>query len=380
MAKTTRLFKSFSRLLFPVILLIVASIIAAAVWMVYTAARPMNSRYLVTPDKYGQLSSRAAQVTEETWTNKDGSTSRGWLLRSEEHTSELQSPTTLFPYTTLFRSYLVTPDKYGQLSSRAAQVTEETWTNKDGSTSRGWLLRGTENAPAVILLHKFGANRSFVLNLGVKLNESTNFTVLMPDQRGHGENPVVKNASFGGCEAEDLAAGIDFLRNIKTLNQKPFVGKNIGIFGVEMGAMVALTIATQNQDVKAIALDSVPPDSDGVLKESVEKRFPFVSSLTTKLAGLGTYLYFFDGCYKREAVCDTARRVENRNILLLAGVDAQDFQTSTTKLSKCFPVGNKIESKLDLSPSGFSIINASMEQSETYDQRLIDFFRNSLSN
>ena len=150
--------------------------------------------------------------------------------------------------------------------------------------------------------------------------------------------------------------------------------------GVEMGAMVALTVATQNQDVKAIALDSVPPDSDGVLKESVEKRFPFVSSLTTKLAGLGTYLYFFDGCYKREAVCDTARRVENRNILLLAGVDAQDFQTSTTKLAKCFPVGNKIESKLDLSPSGFSIINASMEQSEIYDQRLIDFFRNSLSN
>ena len=320
MAKTTRLFKSFLKLLFPVILLVVASIIAAAVWMVYTAARPLNSRYLVTPDKYGQL------------------------------------------------------------SSRAAQVTEETWTNKDGSTSRGWLLRGTENAPAVILLHKFGADRSFVLNLGVKLNESTNFTVLMPDQRGHGENPAVKNASFGGCEAEDLAAGIEFLRNIKTLNQKPFVGKNIGMFGVEMGAMVALTVATQNQDVKAIALDSVPPDSDGVLKESVEKRFPFVSSLTTKLAGLGTYLYFFDGCYKREAVCDTARRVENRNILLLAGVDAQDFQTSTTKLAKCFPVGNKIESKLDLSPSGFSIINASMEQSETYDQRLIDFFRNSLSN
>jgi len=33
-----------------------------------------------------------------------------------------------------------------------------------------------------------------------------------------------------------------------------------------------------------------------------------------------------------------------------------------------------------LSPSGFSIINASLEQSEAYDQRLIDFFRNSLSN
>lgn len=320
MANTTRLFKSFSRLLFPVVLLVVGAIVAGSVWMVYTTARPLNSRYLVTPDRYGQL------------------------------------------------------------SSRAAQVTEETWTNRDGSKSRGWLLRGAENAPAVILLHKFGADRSYVLNLGVKLNESTNFTVLMPDQRSHGENPNVKNASFGGCEAEDATSGIEFLRNIKTLNQTSFVGKNIGIFGVEMGAMVAVNLAASDMGIKAIVLDSVPQDSDSILHESVEKRFPFASFLTTKLARLGTYLYFFDGCYRREMVCDTARRVENRNILLLAGVDAPDYQDSTSKLSKCFPVSNKIESKLDLSPSGFSIINASMEQSEAYDQRLIDFFRNALLN
>ncbi len=320
MAKTTRLFKSFSRLLFPVILLVAVAIVAGSVWMVYTSARPLNSRYIVTPDKYGQL------------------------------------------------------------SSRAAQVTEETWTNKDGSTSRGWLLRGTERAPAVILLHKFGADRSFVLNLGVKLNESTNFTVLMPDQRAHGEKPSVRNASFGGCETEDATAGIDFLRNLKTPTQTALVGKNIGIYGVEMGAMVALAVAAKEQGVKAIALDSAPQDSDSVLQESVDKRFPFASFATTKLAKLGTYLYFFDGCYKREPVCDTARKIENRDILLLAGVDAQDFQESTSKLSKCFPSSNKLESKLDLSPSGFSIINASMEQSESYDQRLIDFFRNSLSN
>ena len=320
MAKTTRLFKSFSRLLFPVILLVLVAIVAGSVWMVYTSARPLNTRYLVTPGKYGLL------------------------------------------------------------SSRAAQVTEETWTNIDGSTSRGWLLRGSENAPAVVLLHKYGADRSFVLDLGVKLNESTNYTVLMPDQRGHGEKPGVPNSSFGGCEAEDATAGIEFLRTLKTPNQIALVGKNIGIYGVEMGAMVAVAVAAKDQNVKAIALDSAPQDSDSLLKESVNKRFPFASFATTRLAKLGTYMYFFDGCYKREPVCDTARNVENRNILLLAGVDAKDFQESTSKLSKCFPASNKIESKLDLSPSGFSIINASMEQSESYDQRLIDFFRNSLGN
>ena len=320
MAIITRLLKSFARLLLPAILLIVIAIIGGAVWLVYTMARPLNSVYLVSPGKYGQL------------------------------------------------------------SSRAAQVTDETWTNRDGSQARGWLLRGAENAPAVILLHKFGADRSYVLNLGVKLNESTNFTVLMPDQRAHGENPSVKNATFGGCETEDAISAIEFLRGLKTPNQIALVGTNLGVFGVEMGAMVAISTAAKDKGVKAIAVDSAPQDSDGILRGSVGRRFPFASFVTTKLAQLGTRLYYFDGCYQREAVCDTARKVENRNILLLAGIDAPDFQESTSKLSKCFPASNKIESKLDLSPSGYGIINASMEQSEAYDQRLIDFFRNSLSN
>ena len=53
---------------------------AARIWLIYTTARPVNSVYLVSPDKYGQLSARAAQVTDETWPNRDGSQTRGWLL------------------------------------------------------------------------------------------------------------------------------------------------------------------------------------------------------------------------------------------------------------------------------------------------------------
>ncbi len=143
MAKTTRLVKTFLRLLLPAILLIILAVVGASVWLTYRTAAPPTAKYIMTPGQYGQL------------------------------------------------------------SSRGAQVTDETWSNKDGSTSRGWLLRGADNAPAVILFHKYGADRSHVLNLGVKLNESTNFTVLMPDLRAHGDNPSVKNTSFGGCESED---------------------------------------------------------------------------------------------------------------------------------------------------------------------------------
>ena len=301
MAKTTRLVKSFTRLLLPTILLVVAAVAAGSVWLVFATAHPLNSRYLVTPDKYGQL------------------------------------------------------------SSRAAQVTEEKWSNRDGSQARGWLLRGVDGAPAVILLHKFGADRSYVLNLGVKLNESTNFTILMPDQRAHGENPPVKNASFGGCESEDALSSIEFVRGLKTPAQTPLVGKNLGVYGVEMGALVAISMAAADPGIKAVAVDSVPQDSDGVLKDSVDRRFPFASFATSKLARLGTYMYYFDGCYQREPVCDIARRIEGRSVMLLSGVDAQEFQESTAKLSKCFPANNKVETKLDLSPSGFGIINASIE-------------------
>lgn len=319
MAISSRLIKSFSRLLFPVVLLISAAVVSGSVWLVYSASRPYKATYLVTPGQYGQL------------------------------------------------------------STRAAQVTEETWSNPDGSSSRGWLLRGVDNAPAVILLHKYNADRSHMLNLGVKLNESTNFTVLMPDLRAHGENPTVQNASFGGCEAEDISASVAFLRSLRNENQIALVGKNIGVFGVELGSLAALAEAVKNQDIKAIAIDSVPQDSDEVLRETVGRRYPFASVVTKRLANLGTYVYYYDGCYRREPACETAKKLQNRDVLLLAGIDEQNLQDSTTRLSKCFAPNNNIDSKFDLSPSGYNIINASIEQSEGYDQRLIDFFRNSLS-
>src|SRR5690349_19996344 len=103
MLKVKRLFKSVLRLVLPIVLLLVLASLSASLWLVHTSARIQANTYLVTPAKY-------------------------CLLRA-----------------------------------RGAQVTDEKWPNKDGSMARGWLLRGTENAPAVILLHKFGADRSYEL-------------------------------------------------------------------------------------------------------------------------------------------------------------------------------------------------------------------------
>lgn len=320
MARSARIAGSLFRLLIPVLILVVAALIGSSVWLVYRNARPQPTAFLITPEKFGRI------------------------------------------------------------SSRAAQVTEENWTSKDGTTSKGWLLRGAEGKAAVILFHKYGVNRSHVLNLGVRINESTDLTVLMPDLRSHGEALQEKNSSFGGCETEDSLAAIEFLRGLRSEGQMALVGKNIGVYGVELGALLALNLAAKDKSVTAMLLDSTPEDADQLLSGVVQNRFPFASVLTTRLAKFGTRLYFFDGCYNRTESCETAKGITDRNILLLAGVDGVAYQESTAKLAKCFPATNRIEVKSDLSPSGFSIINASMEQSDAYHQRVIDFFRSTLVN
>src|SRR6185295_5578990 len=75
------------------------------------------------------------------------------------------------------QSYLVTPESFSQISGSALKVTDETWRNRDGTTARGWLLKGAEGAPAVVFLHRYGGDRSLLLNLGMKVNEATNYTI-----------------------------------------------------------------------------------------------------------------------------------------------------------------------------------------------------------
>src|SRR6185503_10293990 len=115
------------------------------------------------------------------------------------------------------RSYLVTPQTFSTISGsgRGLKVTEETWRNRDGTSARGWLLRGAEGAPALVLLHRYGGDRSLLLNLGMKVSEATSCTILWPDLRGHGLNPPVQWTSFGPRESDDLLAALDFLRSLK---------------------------------------------------------------------------------------------------------------------------------------------------------------------
>lgn len=318
MAKTTKLVKSIVGLFLPVIVLVLLAVISASVWFVHSTAEVPKSAYLVTPEKYGRL------------------------------------------------------------SSRGARVTSEKWKNRDGTQSRGWLLRGNPGSPAVLLLHKYGGDRSHVLNLGVKINEATNFTILMPDMRGHGIEPYERTTSFGGCETEDALAAVDYLKGLKTSDKKPLIANSIGVYGVQLGSLVGLTAASRQTSIKALALDSVPGSSEQLLQLAVAEKHPFASSITGKLAGKGAGIYFARGCYESKPVCQVASAVEGKEILLLAGNDNAALKTSTSEVSGCFPENTRVTTFTDLSPSGLSLPSAPLEQADAYEERVIFFLKAAL--
>ena len=273
------------------------------------------------------------------------------------------------------RSYLVTPQTFSTISAtgRALKVTEETWQNRDGTAARGWLLRGAEGAPAVVFLHRYGGDRSLLLNLGMKVNEATNCTILWPDLRGHGLNPSVKWTSFGSREGDDVLAALDFLRNLKGENQNQLIGDRVGVYGVELGAYAALRAASKDPSIQVLALDSVPRNQNELVEIAVRRHVRMSSSVLVVPARLATRLYFLR-LYDNKTSCDLVGAMGARRVLLLAGEDDNYLRESTKSLIPCFPDPTTLETRTDLRLSGLTLPSATGEQGEGYDRPVIDFF------
>jgi pimeloyl-ACP methyl ester carboxylesterase len=269
--------------------------------------------------------------------------------------------------------YLVTPDTF--FIGSILKAKDVNWSNHDGTKARGWLIPGAEGAPAVILLHRYGGDRSWLLNLAVKLSETTNFTVLWPDLRGHGVNPPVNWTMFGTVEGDDVTAAIDYLRTLKAPTGKQQVGL-IGIYGVELGAYAGLDAARRYPEVRALALDSVPGSPDDLIRAATGGRTGMNNVILQILGRWGIWFYSM-GKYQRTSSCELARTLQNKKVLLLAGEPSDPWRASTLALETCFS-GGTVEVKKDLPLTGSNLASATGEQEEAYDRPVIDFFDKAL--
>ena len=275
------------------------------------------------------------------------------------------------------RAYLVTPKAFAQISGPALKVTDETWRNRDNTPARGWLLRGAEGAPAVVLLHHYGADRSWLFNLGVKINEATNFTILWPDLRGHGLGPPVQWTSFGTFEGGDVLAALDFLRAQKSDAGNRLVGDQVGLFGVELGAYAALRAAAQEKAIRVLVLDSVPRSADELVQTTVTNDLGMSVPLLPALASRATQVYFL-GRYENTPACEIAGSLSTQRVLLLSGPEAGELRESTIELARCFKDQASTEVKTDLTLTAFNLPSATGQDGEGYDRQVIEFLDKNL--
>jgi len=255
------------------------------------------------------------------------------------------------------------------------KATDVTWPNHDGTQARGWLVRGAEGSPAVILLHRYGADRSWLLNLAVKLNETTNFTVLWPDLRGHGENPPVNRTLFGTVEGDDVTAAIDYLHTLKTADGKPQVAGPLGVFGTELGAYAALGAAQRYPEVRALALDSAPASPDDLVRAAISANTGMNNALLQRLARWGIKISSL-GKYQSTPSCEMARALHEVRVLLLTGGEGDPWRNSTLELGACFK--GTVEVKKNLPLTGISLPASTGEAEEAYDRPVIEFFDKAL--
>ena len=275
------------------------------------------------------------------------------------------------------RPYVVTPESFSRISGRAIKVTDATWPTRDGRTARGWLLKGAEGAPAVVLLHRYGGDRSWLFNLGVKINEATNFTILWPDLRGHGEDPPVKWASLGAREGDDLAAAFQYLLYLESENKKRLVKDSLGVYGVELGAYSALKSLRFEPPIKVLVLDSVVRSPNELLNTAVASCVGVDNGLVQYFSRLAMKTYLL-GTYDDAAACDLARSASSERVLLLSGPEAGALREATASLQSCFPNPANVETRTDLPLSGYSLPSATGEQGEAYDRIVIEFFARNL--
>ena len=275
------------------------------------------------------------------------------------------------------RPYVVTPESFSRISGRAIKVTDEAWANADGRNARGWLLKGAEGAPAVVLLHRYGGDRSWLFNLGVKINEATNFTILWPDLRGHGENPLIKSTSLGVREGDDLLAAIRYLHGLKTEAQKTLVGERLGIYGVELGAYSALKSARNEPQIKVLVLDSVVTSPTDLLNTAVSSCVGLDNGFVRYFSRVAIKAYMLGG-YEDTNACEFASGIRDQKVMLLSGADAGALREATASLQKCFPNAGNVEVRTDLPLSGFGLPSVTGEQGEAYDRVVIEFFARNL--
>lgn len=256
---------------------------------------------------------------------------------------------------------------------------DEKWKNSDSTECVGWFMSRGKPAPAVILSHSYGSNRSEFLTLAFEIWKA-GYHVLVYDMRGHGEN-TVKWSGLGTYEKDDLLSAIKYLKEKKTDAGQPLLDGRVGLYGVEMGGYVSLVASSQDPAVKAVAVDSVYPDVAHFINYQLKSMVGTDSAManrlidapvTTRLTEIAMQMYLM----RREdsaPALESVAAASGRRFLFITAKETGAYESMTRALH----ASTKDQKELLEVPQS-RIERLYDKASSDYDSRVVSFFQQAI--
>ncbi|MDR1684004.1 MAG: alpha/beta hydrolase [Elusimicrobiota bacterium] len=143
--------------------------------------------------------------------------------------------------------------------------------NKAGITLKGWFVPATQGSnKTIIFMHGWGMNKGNILANTYFLRDA-GYNLFYFDFRGSGESGDGVT-SIGYLEIQDADAAIETI-----LQTRPAQAEVLGVYGLSMGAAVAVYEAAHNPNVKAIAAEGCYYSYEKVVTRwaKMHKRVPY---------------------------------------------------------------------------------------------------------
>lgn len=133
----------------------------------------------------------------------------------------------------------------------------------DGLWLAGSKIPADPNAPWLILCHGLGTNRDDVRDTALALHQA-GLNLLLFDFRAHGQSEG-RVTSFGWREQRDLEGALVFLGSQPDIPANPY-----GVFGLSMGGAVAVMVASKDERIGAVAVDSIYSDLNASITHHIQ--------------------------------------------------------------------------------------------------------------
>ncbi len=199
-------------------------------------------------------------------------------------------------------------------SAYRADYETVSFSSEDGLTLKGWLVKPvcqTSKAPAIIVCHGVGANKSDFTELAAALSRRGYF-VLLFDFRAHGESGGSRS-SLGYHEQKDIAAALDLLRSRPEIDPK-----RVGVYGFSLGASTAILAAAQTHAFSAIVADSAFTSLKDMARSTITGFYHLPSFPFLPLSIMSYQLYFQTSVDNISPV-DVISKISPAPVLIIAG-------------------------------------------------------------